>query len=119
MSKSTYPKKLVIDRKKWNGNPKFMSESIGLSEKGKRCCLGHWAKACGVSDRKMEHCGMPDEIPMDMEVPLCISPYKDTNSAFARRMQKVNDSMRLSMEEKESKIKIGFAKHGVKVTFVN
>ena len=89
------------------------------------CCLGIYARACGVGVKRLKELTMPSTI--EGRVPKSLNKFLITSNWYAGKMDdsnlagdlaSYNDDTDTSDEEKEALIIAGFAQIGVKVRFV-
>jgi hypothetical protein len=111
-----------INRKNWGRG--FRGGSLLNVDKVKKqinmCCLGVFARACGVSTKRLIDVDMPDElngrIPKDLGQ-FINSSGKDS-TYLALKLAEYNDNKESGDARKEAQIIKGFAEIGVKVRFV-
>jgi hypothetical protein len=113
-------KELVIDRRKWDrGNPDKYGGAL-LKEGGQMCCLGFYARACGLRKKDIFRIGMPinvrQEAPIRNKAAWNVLLHQE---GIANRLSRTNDNKQTSDQEKEIGIKKDFKKLGVKVTFTH
>lgn len=125
---------LVIKRSEWIHTKKDLNSPSKLyrSRDGKKCCLGFYGSACGISSDAMRDlgafwvrgvCTIMDErgvytegLPGEMQWLVQGNGEPSDDAAYAMR---ANDNPFLTADEKESKIASVFAAHNVNVTFVD
>lgn len=107
--------KLTIDRTKWLRGAGCEPSRLLRKEDGKMCCLGFYAKACGLTDDDIV--GQPNPSGVNRALPdeMLWLFGQQNNSDECLRLMEENDSSEVS----ESKISEIFAKNGVEVEFVN
>lgn len=89
--------KVKIPRKKWLRGAR--TESLMLSDSGASCCLGHVAKACGISSEMLLGRGTPRSvcnklIDSDIATPRSFKrlvDFKNDNSSLTIALMGVND----------------------------
>lgn len=115
--------KLVIDRSKWIRGQGDMVSAL-LTSEGKMCCLGFFAKECGLTDNQI-HCkpapanvGKIDKEIWDKNMLRNDLPYDTAHSPVAMELMTINDSKSLPETEREKDIAKLFATFGVEVEFV-
>jgi hypothetical protein len=116
-----------INRKVWGRgqrggfllNVKELADSVQIN----MCCLGIYARACGVGVKRLKNLAMPSSISgkVPKSLGVFLEPNKhigieDTN--LASDLASYNDSSDLSDEVREQRIIEGFAEVGIKVRFV-
>lgn len=118
MSITTLPQAFEIDRSKWLRNTTCLN-SLMLDEHGNMCCLGFYAKACGIQDSEL----------FEMDTPACVGAipllsesinngHEHRNTPLASSLMSINDSDSWTDFEREDAIASSFAAVGIKVTFV-
>jgi hypothetical protein len=113
--------KLTIDRNTWLRGEGSVASRLLRKDDGKKCCLGFYMNACGVSDSKIEDVRLPsdlDDIPNEAAW-LVEKEIKNLNipSLMAYDLMQCNDeSLQGDREEEITKI---FKEAGVEVEFVN
>jgi hypothetical protein len=121
-------KEFTIDRAKWYRG-KGPKESCLLNDEGQMCCLGFFAKACGIEDDKIQGKACPPEVHYggdcdDWESVLIRGERSSTfgvvddMSFTAHSLMITNDYMHHSDQVKEEKIIKEFAYYGITVKFV-
>jgi hypothetical protein len=104
--------KLIIDRKKWLRGEGFMGSRLLRSGDNKKCCVGFYANALGFADEQIR-----DSSTLAIVDKLGVCDWKTKPDMDALYI--TNDARNTSDSFKERQIKRLFAKHGVKVEFVN
>lgn len=113
------PESFQIDRRSWyRGNGSCRSRL--LTFEGKRCCIGFYASACGVSDDRMKDVATPLSLMCATQIALpgMLDTEKHT-SIVASRLLGENDFSGHFDTKREARIKELFASIGVTVHFVN
>lgn len=117
MRKLKYPKTLRIDRKRWlvgaTATPDWQASALLLGRR--MCCLGFYARACGMQAADLDHWANLSDLGEDF--PRLARPA--SNTRLAKRLMAANDNPWLSFREREKRIAAGFAKLGVTVIFYN
>jgi hypothetical protein len=114
--------KLTIDRNTWLRGEGSVVSRLLRKDDGKKCCLGFYMNACGVSDSEIEEVRLPsdlDDIPNEAAWLVEKSNIKNLNvpSPIAFDLMQYNDaSSQFGREEEITKI---FKEAGVEVEFVN
>lgn len=89
------------------------------------CCLGIYARACGVGVNRLRDNAMPASIPG--RLPKSLNVFLEdselyegsvTNSNLAGKLAEYNDDRDLTDAEREERIIKGFASVGIRVKFV-
>lgn len=127
--------KLVIDRKQWRRGPqtqviKEYDPTSLLCKDGTKCCLGFYALQCGFQPEQIKGMGDPTEVSVDYnESPKdwekLVTFYEDdeygTFSTLSTDLTNgaidINDSDKLSEEEREKALIKLFATDGIEVEF--
>lgn len=112
-------KTLRIERKFW-GRGESGGSLLGIrpDNKGRMCCLGFYAKACGISRTEYENRAMPDEVTPNGVRKVRAWGLLLNNPKITQRLAAINDSINSNDLHKETRIKAVFSKLGVKVRFV-
>lgn len=115
-------KTFTVKRSEWLRG--FNINSCLLNEDGKMCCLGFYARACGLRKQDI----------LDMSDPEQCTSVKnkkwntfliddddgsDDNSQYCWELMEANDDKNLSDKKREKKLTSTFKKAGVKVEFVD
>lgn len=103
-------KNMTIDRADWG-------KGSLLKANGQMCCLGHLGAACGVSFQSLLPNGFPHHIDNNerFKYPKKFAKNRwNVNNLAAD----INDCHTMKIAEKESRIRLLFAGHGIKVKFV-
>lgn len=116
-------KSFTIDRKIWLRGV-GSEKSMLMDEDGKKCCLGIYGTACGISDVNL--LGKRDPAHEGGRIKGFGSWLfkKASNSDYwvseaCRQLMCDNDNVSLIQSRREALIKAGFAKAGIKVRFKN
>ena len=127
---------LVIDRRKWLRNRGTeVYDSMLLDPKGKMCCLGFACLDMGMKRKDIKDITSPSVISCIREESEEVQEYRKSlgwllrpgssfnslpmDSRDCNRLMMVNDSPTTTDKMKEHKITRIFAKHSVKVKFIN
>lgn len=123
---------LTIDRTKWGRNNSAGELSGGAlrqndksspSNIGKMCCLGFACSKLGVTDKQMttltdfKLIGLPNDLSKSEKEKLPKWLFGEGDDVD--KLASVNDNCLLSDTQKEKRIITIFARHGVKVKFIN
>lgn len=120
-------KRFVIERERWLRGDEENSRLLRPSD-GKMCCLGFFARACGIDEDQIEDEAEPEDVP-GAGWPLWVLresddfagdydlPGKLKNSLDIVELIKANDDEATGDRKRESRIAEIFAKHGVEVEF--
>lgn len=119
--------KFTIERSKW-ARGTINQPSLLLSQETQcKCCLGHFATACGIPDSAIKDVMTPYSVKIDNNVP-ADSPFNMmicvlgngcfNNSQLAADLIYLNDSPTISEDEREQKIKEKFAENCIEVEFL-
>lgn len=115
--------KFTIDRSKWiRGKDRGMSYLLRPAD-GKRCCVGFYLQACGLTDEQLSNRCYADSYDQNLrkdDLPagtewLHISRSKEGGDS----VYYVNDDMELTETEREERIAARFAREGHEVEFVD
>ena len=118
----------VIDRALWLRGGGAKSTSCLLNDEGKRCCLGFYGKACGLTDGMQLHTADPEQLDLASKKALGVAgaswlfqedEYRNTNSGTTNNLIFENDSRYSTDEKREAVITRIFAENGITVTFIN
>jgi hypothetical protein len=111
-------KSFVIDRSIWLRGESGKSYLL-RSRDGKQCCLGIFAHQCGVPKSALRNNGIPDTISVEWQshLPHWMFVGIEMIDDGVVLLMRDNDMPGLSEEERERRIKEGFAKFGVEVSF--
>lgn len=132
----------TVDRKTWLHGEGLSFSSLLRPGDHKRCCLGFYCQSLGVSDDDMLGIGQPNLLPAHIQKKLglydswffeprshirCWPPMPSEeiqelircNDRLVGSPTSKNDSTPLTEKYREKRIKEIFAKHGVKVRFIN
>lgn len=124
-------RELIIKRSEWLHTKEDLRKQSFLHRQtdGKKCCLGHYAVACGVPIQQIAevpsfypgpqdgHKAFKGILPDEMQ--WLLEGERTDNSQDANTLMADNDSLFIIDKEKEVRIARTFAKHDVKVTFVD
>lgn len=116
--------KLIIDRQKWyRGNTD--GSKLLRSNDGKMCCLGFYARECGLSEEQIADKGNPasvDASAMEWGSGSWLFQSADDDhgilSADCNLLIRTNDCPAESEALREADIQAIFARHGVEVEFI-
>jgi hypothetical protein len=108
-------KSFYIPRKKWyrgKGNDSLLYNK----DNNLYCCLGFYAKACGLTDDEIEGVAGPAELTFIEKVwnSFLLEDYREANA-----LMNANDSIILGSDVREHKIKDIFKSHNIEVKFGN
>lgn len=115
--------KFTIERDKWlRGNE---SNSCLLNDRGKRCCLGFFGQACGLTDNQLLSKSAPGNVGMigsdEWNRTMFLKTGEDfvpyLHSMEANMLMRINDGTKYTDEERERLIIEEFAKLGIEVEF--
>ena len=121
--------KLTIKRDKWLRGR--LNSALYDSDSKKMCCLGFFARECGLSQRAIRDIGSPSSVSFYLSLKkkpkkIFYRLLKDSsgyhtlvNNNLCRRLMKINDNRHTSDEEKEKQIKKNFKKIDVEVKFID
>jgi len=124
MSKKVFRdvKSFKIVRKNWlrgSGD----NSALFRAEDEKMCCLGFYAKACGIAQKHIINMPTPEDVTSNLKD---IDGRWDTclldlfwNTKLTNELMSINDNKKLSDQKREEKITAKFAKAGIKVKFAN
>lgn len=114
-------KSFVVDCKTWYRG-RGSNSSCMLNTNGKSCCLGFYARQCGVENKLMRKKATPLDVvrnTRDIQVQWDTKLIKhNKNSITCERLMETNDSRDLTEPEREKKLTALFKKNGIKVKFV-
>lgn len=108
------PIRFTVFRDKWITGDHY--SSCLLRDDGKRCCLGHLARALGASDEDIRPFAAPGSTWRAVNWPPCLLG-KNRSSALAFDLMGINDNEALSLSERERKLTALFAANGIDVEF--
>ena len=118
----------TIDRAFWSrgdGEEGEPSNAMLSHYTGGLCCLGHFARACGVQDRYLMDLSTPRSVSRELEdkrqpVPKSFRWLlaRGSNSEKAAQLMAINDRPDFSDSEREIQIAEIFASQGHTVTFI-
>ena len=122
-------KKFVVKRSKWYRG-EGDAESRLQTSKNKMCCLGFYAKECGLKKKDILDIGSPGEVPYDIknlwDTFLLESKthfYTDepsiSDSSIANDMMEINDNEFITEKERELRLKELFKTQGIKLKFID
>lgn len=118
-------KSFVVDRERWYRGKGYRHSKL-LNRNNKQCCLGFYALACGLNEASIKERKTPSEVVCNTESCSCKSNTQwktklissdKVNSQICQILMKVNDAIKLSDEERETKLTKLFKKIGIKVKF--
>lgn len=128
-------KKFVVKRSKWfRGRGNTLSR---LQTDNQMCCLGFYAKECGLKKKNITDVVSPGEIEYEIKdiwdtfLLARISNIYDSDpddpgltdiiidSEIANSLMEINDDVNISDEDREYKLKELFKEQGIKVKFVD
>lgn len=119
-------KTLTIDRRKWGrgveGDGKLLHRADDEIDAGKMCCLGFYARVCGLTSRQIVDRAMPTGVSATAQkllpdwLLLGTRMGKLPDVSF---LAHINDDSTISDKVREKKITEIFAKHGIKVEFTH
>lgn len=104
-------KKFTIDRKLWLRGEGSTKSKLFRPGDGKKCCVGFYANSLGLTDERINNKSTLAQVSASASN-WAVSPDMD-------ELYVSNDNPSTSDEFKEYRIKDLFAKHGIKVEFVN
>lgn len=106
--------RLVIVRRRWGTGDE--GGYLHNPETHKQCCLGFFARACGVSLAAIKEIGMPHEVSeaLGKMPPWCM---RKERASDVGRLSEINDEFCTDEKWREDRIARIFAKHGVRVVF--
>lgn len=109
-------KQFTIDRKKWARGREKVNKL--LKNDGTMCCLGFYAKACGLNDEQILHTGAPHQllVPLPRQMAWLVDEANCDATTDASDLIFANDSMLRDGPRERKIIKI-FAQKGIEVTF--
>lgn len=115
-------KEFTIDRAKWYRGKGPITSRL-LTDDGKMCCLGFFAKACGIADVDIINRSVPavvklEKIPEDWGRVLLDGNSVDGSSFTTHTLMITNDYIHHTDKVREEKIVAEFAYHGITVKFV-
>lgn len=122
-------KVFTIVRRNWSRG-KGSVHSCMLNNKGQRCCLGFYAKACGIPDAKMKDKTDPVSMimtsPFDSTADILWKTFliegsngKEDCADLTRHIIAMNDETRVTSERREKKLTKFFKRVGIKLLFVD
>lgn len=126
--------KFTIDRSIWRcgGDSHYYKNGKGhgrgltelLNSQGYMCCLGQVCHQAGVPKAKLLHAAYPTSVKLNEYnelISFLRAPWVDTgyykNSELGQDAVDINDSTRLTLEEKEVELTKVFAEHGHEIVF--
>ena len=121
--KKTAKRTLTITRKNWLRGEGSANSYLYRQEDGKQCCLGFYARDCGIRQKDICDVTTPEEINSNyVHIPKrfdwLLSDIEGDPSFDTIELMKLNDDEDTSTRAKEWNIKKIFAKHDVIVKFV-
>jgi hypothetical protein len=112
---------LTIDRKKWlrgTNKTSYSYEPLLLNNNDKMCCLGFYARACGLKKKDILDVTEPCDVDQGKEKLSLLLNRRENNNQVCNQLIHINDNLKTSDTIKEKAIKNNFSKIGVKVKFV-
>lgn len=124
----------TIDREKWlrGGLSPIASATpipLLLDDQGRRCCLGFYAQACGLSDEQLANVSDPSEvggvgqgaIPSEMNWLVRHDRFRDEvrPSDACNELTWTNDSPYTGPDQREREVARLFEERGITVEFTN
>ncbi len=85
----------------------------------KRCCLGFFANACGLSDDQICDRSEPLYVPEDLVRNFASPDWLNLDPTLSVDMMIVNDDEGLSDEDREERLIVLFSKAGHEIIFVD
>lgn len=117
-------KTLRIERKFWGRGVETGGYLLREDDSQRMCCLGFYARACGLAKKDIRGVGTPEGVSIRAKVrnkaawQLMFEHEDGGGNPSIYKLAADNDDRSTADAEKESRIKKGFAKLGVKVRFV-
>lgn len=113
----------TVVRSKWTGRDGYRGRSSLYTELGDACCLGFMCEAAGVDRDDMVDVAMPQAIgTVDgcpfMDVMRLPCAHLDEDAPVFQAAD-INDDTTINQADREQKLTSLFAKHGVKINFVD
>lgn len=105
---------LEISRREWLRNEGMIASRLLRPRDGKRCCVGIYCRALGISDSVLWDRSWP--CVGELEFPTWLTEGPDI---FTDNLAVTNDLPGLTEDDREYQIAAVFARHGVVVTFVD
>lgn len=114
----------VIDRFTWLRGEGTCRSFLLRREDGKKCCLGFYLLACGMTPEQIEHKESPSSVRNLPEEARWLIQSDQSDQSWASDdaddLMFVNDAMiGFKSKQREQRIARIFAKHGVDVKFVD
>lgn len=121
-------KTFTVKRSKWQRGEGNQSARLH-NDNNKMCCLGFYAKKCGLKKKDITDVASPGEIEYDikdawdtflikrLDMPDSTDLLVDSN--IANTLMEVNDDVNASDKDRELKLKELFKEQGIKVKFVD
>jgi len=106
----------TIDRKEWLRGEGVYQSYLLRARDGKRCCVGIYLKACGMSDEELSGVTGANEKPVCDLLPQEAGWL--LNWELLGHLYVDNDERSTSESEREERIAEGFARNGIKVNFI-
>jgi hypothetical protein len=106
-------KTVIITRKYWG------MSSLRSTVNGKQCCLGFCARSFGVPAKDLLNRGFPASLAEKNKVKFPDWMLENTTgyTSDVEMAIGINDNAILTMEEKETQLKLLFLKHDIKLVF--
>ncbi len=125
------PEVFTINRSKWVHGGERIKDILGTSELlndcGNMCCLGFYAKACGVPEDKLSGIATPEQVRAGTtRVPYMTTNFENkyrVNSDLASGLMSINDheegsdNENISLKDKEKLVRDKFKEIDVRVRF--
>lgn len=122
-------KKFVVKRSKWYRGKGDEGSRLQTSS-NKMCCLGFYAKECGLKKKDILDISSPGEVSFDIKsqwdtflVQNRTSDFSEEtfymDSSIANDMMEINDSENISEKEREKSLKELFNTQGIKLKFID
>ncbi len=103
--------KFTINRKSWLHG----QDSFAMLDKNKMCCLGFYAKACGLQDKEIKYALSPQSVKASWKTKLLVD---GKNSSSCADIIFVNDSAYFKDEQRERLLKKKFKTLGIILEFI-
>lgn len=116
------PKTLTIDCERWARGGKG-GDSRLLNRRGKMCCLGFDALACGADRKMIRNICNPEQLALTQihlsRLVRIREQFMPRNTKICEKMIFVNDDDSTTDTDRMTKLRALFAKIGVRVRFIN
>ncbi len=122
-------KQVIVDRKHWNRGFKLFFKSRFVDEKGNRDIFGFCFEQFGIKKANLKNQMWPSdlatnlngEFPTEMNWSVEFAECRRMllNSELARQVMDINDTKKLTEEERENKLSTLFANNSVELQFIN